>query len=113
MDVLLAEVLAHYSRLGKDPATKDHAWFMAKLFAKDHPAFFWRLPDLLVKEMQSDPNRIPNRADGVPSDPALPGGRSREECLPGSPVDRKAADVPRDVRRKAGSPASTSFGARR
>jgi hypothetical protein len=52
MDPLLERTLSWYVHLASQPGWKEHAWHSVQKLAKDHPAFFWKLPELLVSEMQ-------------------------------------------------------------
>lgn len=52
MDPMLKQRLDWYSHLARQPGWKEQAWYSVRQLAKEHPAFFWQLPELLVKEMQ-------------------------------------------------------------
>lgn len=61
MDPILAQSLRWYTFLASQPGWRAQAWWSAKQLAKDHPSVFWRLPELLVQEMQR------SAADGEPT----------------------------------------------
>jgi hypothetical protein len=46
------ELLSHYIAMAELPWAKAHAWHQVNEFAKEYPALFGDLPDLLKAEMQ-------------------------------------------------------------
>jgi hypothetical protein len=65
----LEQAVKWYADMAASPAWKEHAWHMAKEFAREHPAEFRDLPALLTAEMKR------RAADVRPSQPQQ--GRSR------------------------------------
>lgn len=61
MDAMLKQRLEWYAHLAKQPGWKAQAWHSAQQLAKDYPAFFWQLPELLVAEMQREAPHPPER----------------------------------------------------
>lgn len=57
----LQQALEWYAELARTPGWKEYTWHRVKELARDHPSVFWRLPELLVQEMQR------SAADGEPT----------------------------------------------
>jgi hypothetical protein len=52
VDPLLKQSLDWYLYLGSLPGWKAQAWHSVQALAREHPSIFWKLPELLVAEMQ-------------------------------------------------------------
>ena len=58
----LPQVVRWYADMAQLPGGwKEHAWHMAKAFAREHPAEFRDLPALLTEEMQRRAADAPSR----------------------------------------------------
>jgi hypothetical protein len=69
MDPILKRSLDWYVFLARQPGWKAQAWHSANELAKEHPQFFWNLPAMLTKEMQSN-ERNKDRPDGAAQEAA-------------------------------------------
>jgi hypothetical protein len=52
--VTLKEALEWYAYLAKTPGWKAYVWERVKEMARENPELYWKLPDLLIEEMQRD-----------------------------------------------------------
>jgi hypothetical protein len=57
MDPLLRWALDWYSHLARQPGWKAYVWDRVQAMAKEEPLLFWKLPDLLLEELQRDRNK--------------------------------------------------------